>query len=250
MKFTVHSALTAIFLALTFASPAGAGPLEDLEDANEAVSRHDYATAIPLYRSLAAKGNAAAMTALGEFYYMGQGVKKDWVESAKWFSKALEAGDERAAISLGDIGRSWEPNHNHTEVPAVVYELIEKAAKRGNVVAQYSLGFMNYPLYAGRLGPRKGNLQEALVWYRRAAEQGDVDSEVALGVAYEGGIGVPQNYVEAHKWYNLAGATTTLASLRADIGKRRDALARKMTSSQIDEAQRLAREWRPAKPSP
>lgn len=28
----------------------------------------------------------------------------------------------------------------------------------------------------------------------------------ALGVAYETGKGGPQDYVEAHKWYNLTGA--------------------------------------------
>lgn len=58
---------------------------------------------------------------------------------------------------------------------------------------------------------------------------------------YEYGEGVPQDYVQAHMWYNLAAA----ASGDAKYDKSRDSLAEKMTSPQIVEAQRLAREWRP-----
>jgi TPR repeat protein len=137
--------------------------------------------------------------------------------------------------------------------------LVEKAATKGNVTAQFSLGVMNHPirdlllcspLKSGDCQPplfdeSKGNLPEALIWYRRAAEQGDVDSLVVLGTAYEGGIGVAQDYIEAHKWYNLAAPRSKYADIRTDIIKRRDAVALKMTRAQIAEAQKLAREWRP-----
>jgi hypothetical protein len=69
-----------------------------------------------------------------------------------------------------------------------------------------------------------------------------------LGEMYREGQGVPQDYVQAHKWYNLAAANYTSASqtkYRDDAVKNRDALARKMTPAQIAEAQRLAREWKP-----
>ena len=57
-----------------------------------------------------------------------------------------------------------------------------------------------------------------------------------LGFIYEKGRGVTQDYVQAHKWYNLSAA----------LGLReRDRLASLMTPAQIAEAQRLAREWRP-----
>ena len=242
-------------LVLSFAAPVTAGPYED---AVAAERRDDYATAIPIYRSLAEKGNAAAMTRLGYFYNIGWGVKPDWLESAKWYSKAFEAGDESAAGSLGFIGRQWRVM-TKTDVNPIIYELVQKAATKGNVTAQFSLGVMNYPIGDLLLcSPQKsddcrpplfdeskGNLPEALIWYRRAAEQGDFDLQIALGMAYEGGIGVPQDYIEAHKWYNLAAPRSKYADLRTDTIKRRDALALKMTRAQLAEAQKLAREWKP-----
>jgi uncharacterized protein len=57
-----------------------AGPLEDAEAATR---RDDFATAIPIYRSLAEKGDVSAQKRLGFFYQNGVGVKRDWVESAK-----------------------------------------------------------------------------------------------------------------------------------------------------------------------
>ena len=64
---------------------------------------------------------------------------------------------------------------------------------------------------------------------------------------YERGQGVPQDYVQAHKWSNLA-ASRYLASekeSRDKAVKNRDALAAKMTTAQIVDAQKIAREWKP-----
>lgn len=126
-------------------------------------------------------------------------MKRDLLEAAKWYSKAAEAGDESAVGSLGGIGRDWRfltQNPINLTPNPIIYELVEKAAKRGNAIAQFSLGVMNYPLGFGAIyfDESTGNLREALIWYRRAAEQGDVDLQVALGIAYEDGIGVPQDY--------------------------------------------------------
>lgn len=42
---------------------------------------------------------------------------------------------------------------------------------------------------------------EAVKWYRKSAEQGAVYGQYNLGVMYEKGKGVPQDYAEAMKWY-------------------------------------------------
>ncbi len=60
---------------------------------------------------------------------------------------------------------------------------------------------------------------------------------------YEEGHGVPQDFVQAHKWYNLAGANGEKVG-----GELSDALAKQMTPAQIDEAHKLAREWMPKTP--
>jgi TPR repeat protein len=48
------------------------------------------------------------------------------------------------------------------------------------------------------------NYTEAMKWYRKAAEQGLPDAQHNLGVMYEKGQGVPQNFTEAAKWYRRA----------------------------------------------
>ena len=45
---------------------------------------------------------------------------------------------------------------------------------------------------------------EAVKWYRKAAEQGDVNAQCELGRMYDHGWGVEQNYAEAVKWYRKA----------------------------------------------
>ena len=80
-----------------------------------------------------------------------------------------------------------------------------------------------------------------------SAERGDATSQYNLGVMYDNGRGVLQDYVLAHKWYNLAASR--YATREADIGARaarnRDRLTQRMTPAQLAEAQKMAREWEP-----
>lgn len=87
----------------------------------------------------------------------------------------------------------------------------------------------------------------ARAWFRKAADQGKVDTQILLGGMYILGLGVPQDYVQAHLWYNLAaaGSLPEDADHRKMAAAERDKLAAKMTPAQIAEAQRLAREWKP-----
>ena len=41
---------------------------------------------------------------------------------------------------------------------------------------------------------------EAAKWYRLAADQGDASAQLNLGVSYDNGQGVPQDYSEAINW--------------------------------------------------
>ena len=232
-------AFSAVMLAL-MAGRAASGPLED---ADAAERRDDYKTAIPLYLSLANAGNLKAQKRLGFFYEIGVGFNRDWLEAAKWYSKAADAGDADAAASLSHLGRNWPFMYKNSSDVAI-YALVERAAQEGYAVAQMSLGVMNYSFDAFS-DVRRKNLPEAIAWYRRAAAQGNVDAEYALAAAYENGIGVPQDYVEAHKWLNLAASAVKYEDFREDFRKQRDELAEKMTPSQVAEAQKLAHEWVP-----
>lgn len=239
----------ALLGGLCFVFPA-CSLAEPLEDAVAAERRDDCSTALSLYRSLAAKGVAQAYKRLGYFSEIGYCVKSDWLEAAKWYAKASDTGDESATASLSSIGRNWRYMYFGKPLDETIYRFVEKAAKGGSAVAQFSLGVMNYPIGDLAFDGTKptpgitGDLAEAVTWYRRAADQGDFDALVALSIAYSEGIGVPQDYVEAYKLLNVAAPRTNYADLRNDIIKRRNELAEKMTQTQIAEGQRLAREWK------
>jgi TPR repeat protein len=85
---------------------------------------------------------------------------------------------------------------------------------------------------------------------RKAAEQGFPLALTPFGVMFERGQGVPQDNVQAHMWYSLAVANldVSIAKKEHEIAVRnRDAIAAKMTAAQIEEAQKLAREWTPTR---
>ena len=174
-------------------------------------------------------------------------MKRDWVRAARWYFKEYDAGNESGAASLGGIGRNWRLMFPGVALDPEVYALIKGAAEKGNPTAQFSLGVINYRFRSDIGNDGKGNLAEAMIWYRRAADQGDVDAQVAMGIACAEGLGVQQDYVEAHKWFNLAAPRSKYRDIQTDIMRQRDALALKMTKEQIAEAQSLARAWRPAK---
>ena len=89
----------------------------------------------------------------------------------------------------------------------------------------------------GKCVPQDDEL--AFFWSQKAAEQGNRWGQFLLGGAYFRGQGTPKDYVLAYMWFNLAAAQGHEAS-----GAVRDLLAdQEMTSEQVAEAQRLAREW-------
>ncbi len=107
-----------------------------------------------------------------------------------------------------------------------------------------------------RLEPQIGQKREAngenravdaLSWWGRAAEQGHAKAPFNLGVACYRGEGVPQDYVLAHMWLNLAVSQLSPGEDRDQAESARDKVARQMTPAQITEVQRLAREWKPKK---
>jgi hypothetical protein len=89
---------------------------------------------------------------------------------------------------------------------------------------------------------------QALIWYRKAADQGNDRAQFGLGLMYANGHGVPQDYVRAHMWFNIAAAAAGASDVSVrDAIKWRDLVAARMTPAQIAEARRLAREWKPTK---
>ena len=85
---------------------------------------------------------------------------------------------------------------------------------------------------------------EAARWYHLAAETGDPMAQLSLGAMYAAGADIPQDDVEAHMRFSLA-AQYSDGELRDTAVKDRDAVAERMTAEPIAEAQRRAQEWTP-----
>ena len=85
---------------------------------------------------------------------------------------------------------------------------------------------------------QRKDYETALNKWRPLAEKGESRAQLNLGVMYATGKGVPLNYVEALKWFNLSEANGW-----EDMQKNRELAEKNMTSEQIAQAQKLAREW-------
>ena len=103
------------------------------------------------------------------------------------------------------------------------------------------------PLEDGQTAYQRGDYAAAIGYWRPLAEEGHATAHGNLGVMYANGQGVPQDYAQAHMWFNLAASRLPSSALRSKAVEGRDAMAAKMTPDQIAEAQRLAREWKPTK---
>jgi TPR repeat protein len=64
------------------------------------VSR-DYTEAARWYRRAAINSNAMAQSTLGDIYYYGRGVPQDFLEAVKWWELAAEQGVAVAQLNLG-----------------------------------------------------------------------------------------------------------------------------------------------------
>jgi TPR repeat protein len=162
----------------------------------------------------------------------------DYVTALRLWRSLAEQGDADAQYNLGVM------YSNGDGVPRDYAEAMKwqrKAAEQGNGNAQFNLGFM-YDL--GRGMPQ--SYIEAVKWYSLAANQGVAIAQFKLGVMYHHGQGVPQDYVRAHMWFSLAALQFPASDTenRDEAVKARDIVASKMTSAEIAEAQKLAREWK------
>ena len=153
----------------------------------------------------------------------------DFATALKEWKPLAEEGN---AVAQNNLGLMY---HNGWGVPQDYKEaarLYRLAAGQEHAKAQYNLGVM----YNNGNGVPQ-DYEEAVRWYQLAAEQGHSKAQGNLGVMYAFGNGVIKDYVYAHMWGNIASMNGN------DLGALlRDDFAEKMTSSQIEEAQLLARE--------
>ncbi|KXS32429.1 MAG: Sel1 protein [Candidatus Gallionella acididurans] len=212
------------------ANPAMAEPMADAANAYRA---GNYATAIKLLIPQAKHGDARAQSALGQMFYDGKGVPRDYKKAAKWFLLAAARGDVLAQYALGTMYQDGEG------VPRDYKEAVKwylSAAEQGDASAQSELGRMYKD---GHDVPQ--NYPEAAKWCHLAALQGRTGAQIELAEMYWFGEGVPRDYVRANMWLIIAADQITGSDRQHKIAEIRANETRAMTPGQIAEAQELAR---------
>ncbi|HEY0418322.1 MAG TPA: hypothetical protein VGC80_02270, partial [Acetobacteraceae bacterium] len=66
-----------------------------------------------------------------------------------------------------------------------------------------------------------------------------------IGAMYALGHGVPQDYVTAYLWFNLAASDAVDPAMRRQMEANRALAVTRMSPEQVSEALRLARDWKP-----
>jgi TPR repeat protein len=175
------------------------------------------------WRKAADLGDPAAMILLGHLYAEPWGVAQDLPEAAKWFRLAadkgqLEAVQDLAALYMGE----WSDERDDDQASIWLH----RAAAMGDEHSMLLLGLR----YDAGWGVRE-DAHEAASWYRLVISKARPDratedqSEALnnLGVMYEKGRGVPQDYGMAASLYARARADFNLARLcEAGLGVAQD----------------------------
>ncbi len=186
-------------------------------------------SALKWFTRAADSGYADAQYELAVMYENGEGIEASCAEAVKWYSKAAQQNHVYAIQNLLGI---YEGGTCLKQDDAEIARLTRRLAELGSPDDQLNLG----SFYAmGRGFPKDET--EAGKWFALAAEQGQPVAQFMLGQWYRDGRGgITQNYVTAYKWFTLAVAGGNQVDGRNFLNP-------KMTSKEIAEAKRQAKEW-------
>ena len=81
------------------------------------------------------------------------------------------------------------------------------------------------------------------LWYRKCAEQGDAIAQYNLGLDSVTGRGVPQDYLQAYFWFDLAAAGKPQADLTKLAVEAREEVASHLSPADLSRAQERTRKW-------
>jgi uncharacterized protein len=171
-----------------------------------------------------------AFSKIGEMYEKGEDLRQDYVEAAKWYRKAAEAGDAPARVRLAGIlvqDRSGTGGYEEAR------HWCEQAAKQNYSPGAYCVGL----LYERGLGVPT-DVGQAAKWYSRAADMGHAFALLRLGEMYWKGTGVKADKVAAYTLVLLA-STADLPDAERD----KTLLEKEMDSKQVQKARQKAVEW-------
>lgn len=160
---------------------------------------------------------------------------------------ALVTGDFSTAIKelrpnaeQGDIESQWVLGSAYANAAPPIQDLMEaekwlrRAAEQGHVGAMVDMAKLSL-FYK----PDKDE-RTAVLWYQKAANQGDPEAQFMVGSYHFSGSGsVPQDNISAYMWWILS-AEKNHSLAKFMLEKSKD----KISQEQINEAKQRAREWK------
>jgi TPR repeat protein len=196
--------------------------------------------AASLLQTATAEGHTDSKQMLAMLHLEGRGVERDLNRGAQLMREAAEEGNVTAIYTLGILYAEGAGVRQDT---LEAYEWFDQAARRGNTEAQIELALGLLSGDAGDQGlSQERRVEDAIFWFRRAAEAGNPVAENRLAHAYSQGFGVPLDPVEA-AYYHARAVAGGLSDARLD------AFVSALPEAQRQEAQdRIARDRAPDNP--
>lgn len=149
--------------------------------ASHYINDGDASQALSWLRRAAEQDYAEAQFSLGKCYMRGDMVPQDKEKAIYWLSKAAELGDIEYKKRLASLYEGGE------EMMYYVAFGDSAARDEGNIVYDNNVAeFVDY--------------NEAIKWYLKAAEQGDIESYIHIAMCYE----KLQNKAQVSYYYNKA----------------------------------------------
>jgi TPR repeat protein len=160
-----------------------------------------------------------------------------------------DAGDAAAQVALGEhYAQAAANDHDRVQMAGDYQQELawyRKAADQNDISGEMHLAAL-YRDGGGKTIPR--DMEQAATWYRRAADQGDATAQGTLGVLYSFGQGVPQNYVEAYFWLDLAASVS--GPNQEKYAANRQMVGQHLTTDQVSDVQDRVAAWKAAHPRP
>lgn len=169
-------------------------------------TRKDPLKAMQWYKRAATLGDTPAMYKVGMILLKGLlGQPRNPREAISWLKRASEVADAENPHALHELGLLYEsagPNDVIIRDEPYAFRLFKQAADFGYKFSQFRLGCAyEYGLLGCPVDPRL-----SIMWYSKAAEQGEHQSELALSGWYLTGSDnvLGQNDTEAYLWARKA----------------------------------------------
>lgn len=179
-------------------APAGTSAAADYLRGEAARTAGDLASALDLYKTAAAQGDADAEYRLGTLYLRGSGVAQNYGQAWGWFQKAAAQNNAHAEYELGMM---YGNGLGVSRDLALSMAWFQKAAAQGDADGENGVAIM----YAKGLGvPR--DFHAALAWFEKAAAAGSASAQSSLGAMYANGEGVGENLRRAFAMLQQAAA--------------------------------------------